>query len=79
MYSPDAIEAINFDQLATTTDRLLLRGGFPNRASANRISRPLTSGPRPASVPPRNRWHRFTTTALITALLSVTVAIATLS
>jgi hypothetical protein len=26
MHSPDAIEAINFDQLATPTDRLLLRG-----------------------------------------------------
>ena len=27
MYDADAIEAINFEQLATVTDRLLLRGG----------------------------------------------------
>jgi hypothetical protein len=40
MYDVDAIEAINFEQLATVTDRLLLRGNrLPKRRpSTNRIS-----------------------------------------
>jgi len=37
MYDADAIEAINFEQLATATDRLLLRGG---RGSKRRLSVP---------------------------------------
>ena len=37
MYDADAIEAINFEQLATVTDRLLLRGG---RVSKRRPSVP---------------------------------------
>ena len=39
MYDVDAIEAINFEQLATVTDRLLFRGGrLPKRRpSTNRI------------------------------------------
>lgn len=39
MYDADAIEAINFEQLATVTDRLLLRRGRPSkhRISTKRI------------------------------------------
>jgi len=37
MYDADAIEAINFEQLATITDRLLLRAG---RGSKRRLSVP---------------------------------------
>ena len=39
MYDVDVIEAINFEQLVTRTDRLLIRGGrLPkHRPSTNRI------------------------------------------
>ena len=38
MYDIDAIEAINFEQLATVTDRLLLRGRVTRRRlSTNKI------------------------------------------
>ncbi len=39
MYDADAIEAINFEQLVTVTDRLLLRGSrlSKRRPSTNRI------------------------------------------
>jgi len=37
MYDADAIEAINFEQLATVTDRLLLRG---SHVSKRRLSVP---------------------------------------
>src|SRR5678815_3925981 len=45
MYDIDAIEAINFEQLATVTDRLLLRGRVTKRRlSTNKImTRPLTA------------------------------------
>jgi hypothetical protein len=43
MYDVDAIEAINFEQLVTVTDRLLLRQGrgSKRRLSTNRIGPPL--------------------------------------
>jgi hypothetical protein len=73
MHSVDAIESINFEQLATVTDRLLLRGGLAKR-------------PAPSATPeqtlhmrtPGDHWRRFTTTALLTALFSVSAAIASL-
>jgi hypothetical protein len=40
MYSADAIEAINFEQLATATDRMLLRGAL---ASKRRPGRPVVA------------------------------------
>ena len=67
MYDLDAIEAINFEQLATVTDRLLLRG--PKRPPAER-----TIYMRAAKQP----WRRFTITALLTALFSVSAAIVVL-
>ncbi len=59
MYDADAIEAINFEQLVTATDRLLLRGGRPSRrrpgippiAPAARGSQPQVD--KPAVVWPR--------------------------
>jgi hypothetical protein len=48
MYDADAIEAINFEQLATATDRLLVRGG---RVSKRRPSTPsLVHGSQPRPV-----------------------------
>ena len=76
MQDIDAIEAINFEQLATVTDRLLLRGRFSKkRPSGSRIevSPELTLHTRQNDL-----WRRFTTTALLTALFSVTTAIVSL-
>lgn len=82
MQDIDAIEAINFEQLATVTDRLLLRGrASKRRPSGSRIevervdlAPELTLRMRPN----QELWRRFTTTALITALFSVTAAIVSL-
>ncbi|MBC7974644.1 MAG: hypothetical protein H7138_06620, partial [Myxococcales bacterium] len=40
MYDADDIEAINFEQLATATDRLLLRGAVADRARRRRHAAP---------------------------------------
>jgi hypothetical protein len=52
MYDADTIEAINFEQLATATDRMLIRGG---RMSKRRPSIPsfvpLARGSQPAIEP----------------------------
>jgi hypothetical protein len=52
MYDVDAIEAINFDQLVTATDRLLLRGGRlpkgrPSRDRLAALAQPLARGSHP--------------------------------
>ncbi len=74
MLNIDAIESINFEQLATATDRMLLRGGFAKRRpTQQRIA--LTDDNARA---PNELWRRFTTTALLTALVSVSAAIASL-
>jgi hypothetical protein len=76
MQDMDAIEAINFEQLATVTDRLLLRGrATKKRPSYHRIdvTPELTLRIRQSAL-----WRRFTTTALLTALFSVTAAIVSL-
>lgn len=49
MYDVDAIEAINFDQLVTATDRLLLRGGRlpkgrPSRDRLAELAQPRARG-----------------------------------
>ena len=55
MYDVDAIEAINFEQLVTVTDRLLLRGSrLPKRRQSTRGAEQFGSGrvwvlPEPAS------------------------------
>src|SRR4051812_34581725 len=73
MLNIDAIEAINFEQLATVTDRLLLRGGAPKR----RPSRPSCESTLQMRRP-TDHWRRFTTTALLTALFAVSASIASL-
>ncbi|MEO7093300.1 MAG: hypothetical protein ABI175_08615 [Polyangiales bacterium] len=76
MQDIDAIEAINFEQLATVTDRLLLRGRFAKkRPSYNRIE---VSPEVTLRIRPNRLWRRFATTALLTALFSVTTAIVSL-
>ncbi len=40
MYDADDIEAINFEQLATATDRLLLRGAVAHRGRRGRHAAP---------------------------------------
>jgi hypothetical protein len=48
MHDVDAIEAINFDQLATATDRLLLRSGHVAKRRPTRPSMPsLGRGTQP--------------------------------
>jgi hypothetical protein len=78
----DAIEAINFEQLATVTDRLLLRGRVAKRRPSYQrivvervdLAPELTLKLRPS----QEIWRRFTTTALFTALFSVSAAIVSL-
>lgn len=70
MLNIDAIESINFEQLATVTDRLLLRGGVPKRSAPAETTLHVRA--------PSNHWRRFTTTALLTALFAVSTAIATI-
>lgn len=82
MLNIDAIEAINFEQLATVTDRLLLRGRVAKRRpSYHRIEvERVDLGPDLTlhMRSPRELWRRFTTTALLTAVFSVTAAIVSL-
>lgn len=68
MQDADALEAINFEQLATVTDRLLLRGGFAKKPTPESTLHMRQS----------DHWRRFTTAALLTALFSVTTAIVSL-
>lgn len=76
MQDADALEAINFEQLATVTDRLLLRGGFAKqRPSYHRIE---VSPEMTLQMRQSEPWRRFTTAALLTALFSVTAAIVSL-
>lgn len=76
MQDADAIVAINFEQLATVTDRLLLRGGLAKKhPSAPRIE---VSPEMTLHMRQSEHWRRFTTLALLTALFSVTTAIVSL-
>ncbi len=78
----DAIEAINFEQLATVTDRLLLRGRISKRrVSTNRICvERVDQAPELAlsARPDQELWRSFTTIALIVSLGSVAMAIVSL-
>jgi len=76
MLNVDAIESINFEQLATVTDRLLLRGGLAKRPSTPAMI--ATPEQTLHMRTPSEHWRRFTTTALLTALFSVSAAIASL-
>ncbi len=76
MLNVDAIESINFEQLATVTDRLLLRGGLAKRPSTPALV--ATPEQTLHMRAPSDHWRRFTTMALLTALFSVSAAIASL-
>jgi hypothetical protein len=89
MYDIDAIEAINFEQLATVTDRLLLRGRVTRRRlSTNKILvRPelLARGTGPIPVIPpaapqvKAKRVRFPTSlAVLTGLTAIAASLATL-
>jgi hypothetical protein len=84
MYDVDAIEAINFEQLATVTDRLLLRRGRVSKR------RPSTSRIGPVYVPepiektivmrvPRNQHHAAKLAALGSVLFAIALFVATLA
>jgi hypothetical protein len=72
MYDADAIEAINFEQLATITDRLLLRGNRSSRdghAPKDRYSIPSLAHARHARVIARgSQPHLEAPTVMVTAL-----------
>lgn len=74
MYNLDAIESIDFEQLATATDRMLLRGRPSKRRSAptggHRIASTAVGGP-----PLRTR---LVPVALLASLFSVTTMIVAL-
>ncbi len=79
MLNIDAIETINFEQLATVTDRLLLRGRFSKR----RASTSQRSVERVDQAPERSlhirselelrRW--FAASAVLVSLFGATAAI----
>jgi hypothetical protein len=77
MYDADAIEAINFEQLATITDRLLLRRGRrrDGHAPKDRYSIPSLAHARHARVIARgSQPHLEAPTVMVTALPAPVVA-----
>jgi hypothetical protein len=95
MYDADAIEAINFEQLVTATDRLLLRAGRAGRrpsvpslatGAARQLRGTQPSTPRgtrraPRTVPPSCEQTAFVRTdrAARSSVFAVTVAIPALA
>ena len=80
MYDVDAIEAINFEQLVTVTDRLLLRRGRvpKRRPSTNRIGPRLSEAVERTEVMHRPARSAVNPTivlssAIITTLLFIAV------
>lgn len=73
MYNLDAIESINFEQLATATDRMLLRGRPAKRRNATGVHRFSST---PVSRP--QRPTRLVPVALLASLFSVTTVIVAL-
>lgn len=86
MHDIDAIEAINVEQLATVTDRLLLRGRITRRrlSTSKILVRPdrlaCGTGTYPVvAVPPTSKKKKFpTSAAVITALASIAASLATM-
>ena len=83
MYDADAIEAINFEQLVTVTDRLLLRRGrvSKRRPSTARIGPPpeLEAAERTVIIQRPNRRTVDATVVLSSAILTVLLFIAVLA
>lgn len=70
MYNLDAIEAINFEQLATATDRLLLRGRLAKRRSRMPSAVPaLRATPSP---------RRFTPVLVLVSLFAIAAVVTSL-
>ena len=73
-----SLEAINLEQLATATDRVLLLGGS-RAARPSRPSLDLTNADERTvhvrSAPP---WRTFTVSSLVVALVAVSASIASL-
>jgi hypothetical protein len=84
MYDLDAIEAINFEQLATATDRLLLLGAKRPRARTSSTTI-LASGVRREHAAktlvvvraqvPRRRWATLKQPLIIVALLALIASV----
>ena len=82
MYDVDAIEAINFEQLVTVTDRLLLRGTrLPKRRPSTDRIPPRLSSPRldETVIIRKPKIVGTTTIALSSAILLVALFIAALA
>ena len=82
MYDADAIEAINFEQLVTVTDRLLLRRGrvSKRRPSTARIGPPLDESERTVIIHrPAKRAAVDATVVLSSAILTILAFIAVLA
>lgn len=82
MYDVDAIEAINFEQLVTVTDRLLLRRGrIPKRRPSTQRIGPHVEDPafeRTVIVRPARRAAIDPTVVLSSAIVTILVFIAAL-
>lgn len=83
MYDADAIEAINFEQLVTVTDRLLLRRGRPSkrRISTSRIGPSLEAIERTVIIQRQRPQRRAVdaTVVLSSAILTILLFIAILA
>jgi hypothetical protein len=81
MYDADAIEAINFEQLVTVTDRLLLRRGRPSkrRISTARIGPSLDALERTVIIQRPQRTAVDATVVLSSAILTILLFIAILA
>ena len=81
MYDVDAIEAINFEQLVTVTDRLLLRKGRvpKRRPSTARIGPALEAVERTVIIQRPRRSTIDATVVLSSAILTLLIFIACLA
>ena len=79
MYDIDAIEAINFEQLATVTDRLLLRGRVTRRRLSTNKIHFIPAHPRPEHTMVVKRQTRFPKhAAVLVSLSAIVISLATL-
>lgn len=81
MYDPVAIETINFEQLATATDRLLLYRGQvpPHRPSTKPLAPGADAPERTVIVRPRRRSFDRATVLISSVATGLFVAFATLA
>lgn len=77
MYKLDAIESINFEQLATATDRLLLRGR-PSKWRSAQINAHRIPSPRTPEIRPTMAQSRVVRVAVLASLFSLTAMVVAL-